>query len=84
MILRRMLKDEVEISPRDLASDLAEPLSKLSYHVRILAQCGAVELAGTEQVRGSVQHFYRAIVDARWARMALGATGDPPQKGKKP
>ena len=32
---------------------------KLSYHVRILAHCGAIELVRTEQVRGSNQHFYR-------------------------
>jgi len=81
-ILRKMIKDEVETSPRDLALDLTEPLSRLSYHVRILAWCGAIELARTEQVRGSMQHFYRVIVDARWARMALKATGDPPKKAK--
>jgi hypothetical protein len=77
-----MIKDEMEISPRDLALNLGEHLSKLSYHVRILAWCGAVELARTEQVRGSMQHFYRVIVDARWARIALEATGDPPEKAK--
>lgn len=81
-ILRKMIKDEVEISPRDLALNLEEPLSRLSYHVRILAWCGAVELVRTDQVRGSTQHFYRVIVDARWARMALEATGDPPEKAK--
>jgi DNA-binding transcriptional ArsR family regulator len=81
-ILRKMIEDEVEISPRDLALDLEEPLSRLSYHVRILAWCGAVQLVRTEQVRGSMQHFYRVIVDARWARMALEATGDPPEKAK--
>jgi DNA-binding transcriptional ArsR family regulator len=81
-ILRKMIKDEVEVSPRDLALNLGEQLSTLSYHVRILACCGAVELARTEQIRGSTQHFYRVIVDARWARMALKATGDPPEKAK--
>lgn len=81
-ILRKMIEDEVEISPRDLALDLGEPLSRLSYHVRILAWCGAIEMLRTEQVRGSTQHFYRVIVDARWARMALEATGDPPEKAK--
>jgi DNA-binding transcriptional ArsR family regulator len=81
-ILRKMIEGEVEISPRDLALDLGEPLSRLSYHVRILAWCGAIELVRTEQVRGSTQHIYRVIVDARWARMALAATGDPPEKAK--
>lgn len=81
-ILRKMIKDETEISPRDLALDLKEQLSRLSYHVRILAWCGAIELVRTDQVRGSMQHFYRVIVDARWARMALEATGDPPERAK--
>jgi DNA-binding transcriptional ArsR family regulator len=81
-ILRKMIEDEAEVSPRDLALDLREHLSRLSYHVRILAWCGAIELARMEQVRGSTQHFYRVIVDARWARMALEATGDPPRKAK--
>ncbi|MFL5901415.1 MAG: helix-turn-helix domain-containing protein [Solirubrobacterales bacterium] len=81
-ILRAMIKDEAEISPRDLSLGLGEPLSRLSYHVRILAWCDAIELVRTEQVRGSMQHFYRLIVDERWARMALEATGDPPEKAK--
>lgn len=81
-ILRRMIEDEVEISPRELALHLGEQLSRLSYHVRILAWCDAIELVRTEQVRGSTQHFYRVIVGARWARMALEATGDPPEKAK--
>jgi DNA-binding transcriptional ArsR family regulator len=81
-ILRTMIKDGSEVSPRDLAHDLAQPLSKLSYHVRVLARCKAVELVRTEQVRGSTQHFYRTLVEVAWARMALEATGDPPEKGK--
>lgn len=60
-----------ELSPRELSSRLSQPLSKLSYHVRILAQCGALELAHTRQSRGSTQHFYRPTVDARWVRSAL-------------
>jgi DNA-binding transcriptional ArsR family regulator len=81
-ILRQMIKDEMETSPRDLALHLGEQLSRLSYHVRILAWCGAIELVRTEQVRGSMQHFYLVIVDARWARVVLKATGDPPEKAK--
>jgi DNA-binding transcriptional ArsR family regulator len=81
-ILRKMIEDEAEISPRDLALGLKEPLSRLSYHVRILAWCGAVEMVRMDQVRGSTQHFYRVIVDATWALMALEATGDPPERAK--
>jgi DNA-binding transcriptional ArsR family regulator len=81
-ILREMLRVEGEATPRDLARDLTQPLSKLGYHVRVLARCGAVELVRTEQVRGSTMHFYCVIVDERWARMALKATEGPPAKGK--
>lgn len=32
----------------------------VSYHVRVLAEAGLVELAGMEPKRGALQHFYRA------------------------
>jgi DNA-binding transcriptional ArsR family regulator len=70
-ILRKMLRKRSEVSPRELAADLAEPLSALSYHVRVLAECKAVELKRTKQIRGSTQHFYRPAVKAAWARSAL-------------
>ena len=54
-----------EISPRELAAALEQPLSTLSYHVRVLADCGAIALVRTKQIRGSTQHFYRAAVKAR-------------------
>jgi DNA-binding transcriptional ArsR family regulator len=80
-ILRRMVDGGGEISPRELSDSLSQPLSRLSYHVQILAKCGAVELVGTQQVRGSTQHFYRSIVEARWALLALEASADWPDEG---
>ena len=80
-ILRRMIGGGREISPRDLATELDEPLSALSYHVRVLAECGAVRLVRTKQIRGSTQHFYRAAVRTRWARTALRTTEGRPKKG---
>ncbi|MBS1890731.1 MAG: helix-turn-helix transcriptional regulator [Actinobacteria bacterium] len=72
-ILRAMyLDEEATISPRRLAEVLKEPLSNVSYHVRILADCGAVELIDTEPVRGSMQHFYSPTVDEPWALAVLG------------
>jgi DNA-binding transcriptional ArsR family regulator len=81
-ILREMIAVDCEISPRELAENLEEPLSRLSYHVRILAECGALELTRTKQVRGSTQHFYRPVVEAPWARKAL-EVGDRPSRGRK-
>ncbi len=77
-ILREMLEARGEVSPRELAEQLSEQLSALSYHVRVLAECAAVELVRTEQIRGSTQHFYRAVVKADWAVSALQGGDDPP------
>ena len=82
-ILRKMIKQGGETSPRALAAELSVQLSALSYHVRVLAECGAVELVRTEQIRGSTQHFYRSIVKTKWARSALARTTDPPGAGGK-
>jgi DNA-binding transcriptional ArsR family regulator len=70
-ILREMAQVE-ESSPRDLAETLSEPLSNVAYHVRVLTECDVLRLIGTRPVRGSTQHFYRAIVEPEWARSALG------------
>jgi DNA-binding transcriptional ArsR family regulator len=81
-ILREMLDASGEVSPRELAEKLSEQLSALSYHVRVLAECKAVELVRTEQIRGSTQHFYRPAVKAQWARTALRATERRPKKNR--
>jgi DNA-binding transcriptional ArsR family regulator len=70
-ILRAIAKGKA-LSPRELSVSLDEPLSNVSYHVRVLADRGAVALVETQPVRGSVQHFYRADVEAPWARQVLG------------
>ena len=80
-ILREMLDSGDETSPRELSATLSEQLSALSYHVRVLAECGAIELVRTEQIRGSTQHFYRAVVKAGWAITALEAGEKPPRRG---
>ena len=81
-ILREALADGGEISPRELASNLDQPLSRLSYHVRVLSACGTLELVRTEQVRGSTQHFYRPALDTSWAKLALEAREGSPGDGK--
>ena len=80
-ILREMLSGG-ESSPRDLAVGLDQPLSALSYHVRVLAECGAIKLIRTKQIRGSTQHFYRPAVKAQWVRSALQAAEDRPKKNR--
>jgi DNA-binding transcriptional ArsR family regulator len=70
-ILREMA-DGKTISPRELAAALRQPLSNVSYHVRVLAERSAVTLVETRPARGSVQHFYRSVVETAWARQILG------------
>lgn len=69
-ILREMA-DGKPISPRELSLRLRQPLSNVSYHVRVLAECEAATLVETKPVRGSVQHVYRSKVEAPWAREML-------------
>ena len=69
-ILRAMSGDEAT-SPRELAERLDQPLGNLSYHVRVLAECGALKLVGERPVRGTMQHFYRSSVTVEWARFVL-------------
>jgi len=82
-ILRHLVEVADEVSPRELAEALNQPLSRLSYHVTVLAQCRAIELVGTAPVRGSTQHFYRAAVDARWALIALEACVEQAGRGRR-
>jgi DNA-binding transcriptional ArsR family regulator len=68
----RTLANEKELSPSQLSDLLDEPLSNVSYHVRILAKSGAVKLVDTQPVRGSIQHFYAMTIDEPWVLAALG------------
>jgi DNA-binding transcriptional ArsR family regulator len=79
-ILRSMPEGE-PASPRELAAELEEPLSNVSYHVRVLAECGVLELVRTRQVRGSMQHFYRSTLESEWARFVVGLDDAGPWNG---
>jgi len=61
--------------PKELADELGVPLGRLSYHVRVLAEGGWLELVSTQPRRGAVAHFYKAtLVDELVAlARALGA-----------
>jgi DNA-binding transcriptional ArsR family regulator len=63
------------VSPREVSGMLRQPLSNVSYHVRVLADCGAIKLVTTRPVRGSMQHFYRPsakFVGQPWVASVLG------------
>jgi len=66
--LRQLILQELNqgvASPSEIANRLGEPLSNVSYHVKILAKCDAIELVRTAPVRGALEHFYRATTRAR-------------------
>ena len=67
-------------SPNELAKKLNEPLTNVSYHVRMLHDLGCIELVETEPRRGALEHYYRAIVrpffgDRDWKRLPKNARG---------
>jgi DNA-binding transcriptional ArsR family regulator len=74
-ILRTMAEQD-PISPRQISDELREPLSNVSYHVRVLADCSAITLVDTAPVRGSMQHFYSPTIEEPWALAVLGLSED--------
>lgn len=72
------LLDNRTASPNELARELGLPLGRVSYHIRLLADLGAIELVRTEPRRGALEHFYRAVTrgwfsEEDWARLPRSA-----------
>jgi len=80
---KRLLRLYVEAkemrSPKELTVRVNKPVSKVGYHVRVLAEHGAVEIVAEQPRRGSVEHFYEPtslVDDVPWGRAALGLEGE--------
>lgn len=61
-------------SPNELAKELNEGLSQVSYHVKVLKDYECITLVKTEPRRGAVEHYYRAtsrpyISDSDWNKL---------------
>src|SRR4051794_18988669 len=56
--------NEVVASPKELADEFGVSLPMLSYHFRVLAEIEAIELVSETQVRGAIEHHYRATTRA--------------------
>src|SRR3954464_12245118 len=72
------LLDDRIASPNELARELGLPLGRVRYHIRLLADRGAIELVRTEPRRGALEHFYRAVTrgwfsEEDWARLPRSA-----------
>ena len=79
-LLRRYVESEAPdgLGPRELAMAEEAPLSNVSYHVRVLAEKGAVELIGEVPSGGSLAHLYRAtqlVRETPWVLASLGLEG---------
>ena len=77
-LLRRYFSSKEMLSPSELSDLEKRPLSGVSYHVRVLARCGAIEEAGDRRVRGSVEHFYLPsdlVKETPWVLATLGLEG---------
>lgn len=75
-ILRVFNADDTRLeSPSKFARALDLPLSKVNYHIGVLAKAGAVELAETRVGRGA-EHFYRLTLYTwtDWVYTALDAS----------
>lgn len=53
---------ERQASPREIATEIGEPLNNVTYHVKQLTKLGCIELVETSTAAGGrvVEHFYRA------------------------
>lgn len=69
-----IILNERMASPNELAKDLEEGLSQVSYHVKVLKDYECIELVKTEPRRGAVEHYYRAtarpfLSDRDWKQL---------------
>lgn len=53
------LLEEGPSGPKRLADRMGEQLSNVSYHTRVLHDCGCIELLETIPARGAVEHIYK-------------------------
>lgn len=59
----RLLADTNEaMSPAAMSRKLDLPVSIVSYHVKILRACHAVEEARMQHVHGAIEHFYETLL----------------------
>lgn len=55
----RVLHNRVA-SPKEVARELGESVSNVSYHFKYLRLEGCIEVLDTAQRRGAIEHYYRA------------------------
>jgi DNA-binding transcriptional ArsR family regulator len=65
-------------TPREIATELGEPLNNVAYHIKVLTELGCAELVRVEQSRGGrvAQHFYKATQQPYFSDEAWEQLGD--------
>jgi DNA-binding transcriptional ArsR family regulator len=61
-VLRKLNEQGGEASPSELSRSISVGLSALGFHARVLCELGATRSTRTQQVRGSLEHFYASNV----------------------
>lgn len=56
-----VILSEGVFTPDQIAQIIGEPTNKVSHHIKELLDAGSIELAKTERVRNTLQHYYRAV-----------------------
>lgn len=87
LLLGHYVESKERLSPKMLAALAGKPLPSVSYHVRLLAELGAVEIVEERPAGGSIEHLYRATAIVRetpWVLAMLEASPSQepiPKKG---
>ena len=59
------------VSAKEMAAELEEPLPKISYHVRVLADAGLLEPVRRTRRRGAIETHYRAVTTVEISNRTL-------------
>jgi DNA-binding transcriptional ArsR family regulator len=80
----RILQEAGEArSPNEIAKSFGVPVGFISYHVKVLKECGVLALTDTQQKRGAVEHFYAStVMDSELVVKILEATKADDEVGR--
>jgi DNA-binding transcriptional ArsR family regulator len=56
----RLFNERSQASPNEIAGAMDVDVSYIAHHIRVLRECGCIELVDTVQRRGATEHYYRA------------------------
>lgn len=55
----RLFNERAQASPNEIAQAMGVPVNRLAHHIRVLRECGCIELVDTAQRRGATEHYYK-------------------------